>query len=79
MSFFRYIGYKEANRNKELASSLLYPQTPVLINYIKLIILSICKEEGGLTQEGEPKDEQIPLEVVGLMLDQGTAQMKPDF
>lgn len=72
MNFFRHTAYKDATRNKELASTLLYPQKPVLIDYKKLKP-RICKEEGGLTQEGEPKDERIELEVVGLMLDQGTA------
>ena len=56
-------------RNRTQGSS---PPNPVLIDYKKLKP-SICKEDGGLTQEGELKDEQIELEVVGLMLDQGTA------
>lgn len=72
MNFFRHTGYKDATRNNELASSLLYLQTLVFIDYKKMKP-SICKEEGGLTQEGEPKDEQIALELVELMLDQGTA------
>lgn len=70
--FFRYPGYKDAAGHKVLASSLLYLQNPVSINYKKLKS-NTCKEEDGLTQEGEPKDEQIELEVFGLMLDQGTA------
>lgn len=48
------------------------PANPVLIDY-KKTKPSICKEEGGLTQEGGLKDGQIELEVAGLLLDEGTA------
>lgn len=76
MTFFHI--HKDATKTRELSYSLLYPHTPVLIDYRKLKS-SYCKKKSGLTEEGELKDEQIELEVVGLMLDQGTAQTKPDF
>lgn len=70
--------HNDATKTRELSYSPLNPHTPVLIDYRNLKS-SYCEKKGGLTQEGELKDEQIELEVVGLMLDQGTAQMKPYF